>query len=181
MRTSASSWRNRIRLRLRMAKVISCRRLLFVCCWCLPVFCSAAVDLVQVDKSERQMRLLDGERVVAVYAISLGGSPQGHKMQEGDQKTPEGRYVLDYKNEASSYYRSMHISYPNEADTQQASVRGVSPGGFIMVHGQRNGFGWFARVLQHFDWTDGCIAITNAQMDEFLSLVVPGTPIDIRW
>jgi len=149
--------------------------------WGLPTLCWAAVDKVVVDKSAREMRLLDGEQVVAVYAIALGGSPQGHKTQEGDQKTPEGRYVLDYKNESSSYYRSMHVSYPNEADIQQAAERGVSPGGFIMVHGQRNGFGWLAPVLQRFDWTDGCIALTNAEMDEFMSLVAPGTPINIRW
>lgn len=147
----------------------------------LPALCWGAVDQVVVDKSDRQMRLLNGDEVVATYSISLGGAPQGHKTQEGDQKTPEGQYVLDYKNESSSYYRSMHVSYPNAADTQQATERGVSPGGFIMVHGQRNGFGWLAPVLQHFDWTDGCIAITNAEMDEFMSLVAPGTPIDIRW
>ncbi|WP_273009075.1 L,D-transpeptidase family protein [Spongiibacter tropicus] len=164
-----------------MATLTRYRILLTLCCWCLPVAGWAGVDLVQVDKSDRQMRLLDGDEVVATYSISLGGSPQGHKTQEGDQKTPEGQYVLDYKNESSSYYRSMHVSYPNEADTQQATERGVSPGGFIMVHGQRNGFGWLAPVLQHFDWTDGCIAITNAEMDEFMSLVSPGTPIDIRW
>ena len=164
-----------------MATLTRYRILLTLCCWCLPVAGWAGVDLVQVDKSDRQMRLLDGDEVVATYSISLGGSPQGHKTQEGDQKTPEGQYVLDYKNESSSYYRSMHVSYPNEADTQRAAERGVSPGGFIMVHGQRNGFGWLAPVLQHFDWTDGCIAITNAEMDEFMSLVSPGTPIDIRW
>ena len=164
-----------------MVSVIPYRMLLFLCCLCLPVSAWAGVDLVQVDKSDRQMRLLDGDEVVATYSISLGGSPQGNKTQEGDQKTPEGRYVLDYKNEASGYHRSMHISYPNEADTRQAKARGVSPGGFIMVHGQRNGFGWFAPVLQYFDWTNGCIAITNSEMDEFMSLVTQGTPIDIRW
>lgn len=127
------------------------------------------------------MQLVEGENVVASYAISLGGSPEGHKSQEGDQKTPEGRYILDYKNENSSFYRSMHISYPNAEDIQQAERRGVSPGGMIMVHGQRNGAGWLSGLMQRFDWTDGCIAITNDEMDEFMGLVEPGTPIEIVW
>lgn len=88
---------------------------------------------------------------------------------------------MDYKNEQSSYYRSMHISYPNAEDKAQARRRGVSPGGFIMIHGQRNGFGWLSTVMQKFDWTDGCIAITNDEMDEFMNLVAPGTPIEISW
>lgn len=147
----------------------------------LPSFSLAAADLVVVDKSERRMTLLKQQTVLATYVISLGGSPQGHKTEEGDQKTPEGEYVLDYKNEQSSYYRSMHVNYPNAEDIAQAERRGVSPGGLIMVHGQRNGFGWLATIMQRFDWTDGCIAITNEQMDEFMSLVAPGTPIHISW
>lgn len=140
-----------------------------------------AVDLVLVDKSERKMTLLSQGEVIASYAISLGGSPKGHKTQEGDQRTPEGSYILDYKNEQSSYYRSIHVSYPNAEDKVQAEKRGVSPGGFIMIHGQRNGFGWLSSIIQRFDWTDGCIAITNEEMDEFMNLVAPGTPIEISW
>ncbi len=145
--------------------------------------CSAAlaVDVVKVDKSERRMYLYDGATLVRQFDIALGGQPQGHKQQEGDQKTPEGRYVLDAINEQSSYYRSMHVSYPNANDTAQAKARGVSPGGMIMVHGQRNGTGWLAGLTQHFDWTDGCIALRNDEMDEFLRLVKVGTPIEIQW
>jgi len=159
----------------------NCYRVVILTCLMCPFFAWANVDLVRVDKSDRVMQLVEGENVVASYAISLGGSPEGHKSQEGDQKTPEGRYILDYKNENSSFYRSMHISYPNAEDIQQAERRGVSPGGMIMVHGQRNGVGWLSGLMQRFDWTDGCIAITNDEMDEFMDLVEPGTPIEIVW
>ncbi|MDP5210219.1 murein L,D-transpeptidase family protein [Microbulbifer sp. 2205BS26-8] len=139
------------------------------------------VTLVQVIKSENKMLLMDGQKVVKTYHIALGASPKGHKMQEGDQKTPEGRYILDYKKEDSAYYRAMHLSYPNSRDRAQAEVRGVSPGGFIMVHGQRNGLGWFAPLTQRFNWTQGCIALSNSEMDDFMALVQTGTPIEIRW
>ena len=160
-------------------KRVSIFILLALSCW--SAFTWAGADLVVVDKSERQMTLLSQGEVIAAYAISLGGSPKGHKAQEGDQRTPEGNYVLDYKNEASSYYRSMHISYPNEADKARAEQRGVSPGGFIMVHGQRNGFGFLSPIMQRFDWTEGCIAISNDDMDEFMRLVAPDTSIEINW
>lgn len=154
--------------------------IIFLAFLILPALAQAA-DLVLVDKSERKMTLLSQGEVIASYAISLGGSPKGHKTQEGDQRTPEGSYILDYKNEQSSYYRSIHVSYPNAEDKVQAEKRGVSPGGFIMIHGQRNGFGWLSSIIQRFDWTDGCIAITNEEMDEFMNLVAPGTPIEISW
>ncbi len=147
----------------------------------LPSIAYSAVDLVKVDKSERKMYLIENGVTLKEYSVSLGGNPQGHKEQEGDQKTPEGEYVLDYVKEDSSYYRSMHISYPDQADKQHAKSKGVSPGGFIMVHGQKNGFGWLSFLTQNFDWTDGCIAITDKEMDEFLNLVNTGTKIVIEW
>ncbi|WP_193162745.1 L,D-transpeptidase family protein [Microbulbifer hainanensis] len=137
----------------------------------------ANVDLVRVAKSKNRMYLLDGEQVVKSYHVVFGRSPEGHKQQEGDQKTPEGRYVLDYKKEDSAFYRSMHISYPNEEDKRNAAKLGVSPGGFVMVHGQRNRLGWLAPIMQRFNWTSGCIALTNREMDEFMNLVAVGTPI----
>ncbi|MGX5200431.1 L,D-transpeptidase family protein [Aliikangiella sp. IMCC44632] len=146
-----------------------------------PSIAFSAVDLVKVDKSERKMYLMENGVPLIEYSISLGGSPQGHKEQEGDQKTPEGEYVLDYVKEDSSFYRAMHISYPNQTDKQHAKSKGVSPGGFIMVHGQKNGLAWLSSLTQKFDWTDGCIAITNSEMDEFLSLVNVGTKIIIEW
>ena len=144
-------------------------------------FTYADVDLVKVDKSSSRMFLLDGAEVVKEYHVAFGGSPKGHKQQEGDQKTPEGRYTLDYKKEDSSFYRAMHVSYPNKKDIENAEKLVVSPGGFIMVHGQRNWLSWLAPIMQRFNWTDGCIALTNAEMDEFMNLVAVGTPIQIEW
>ncbi|WP_049722224.1 L,D-transpeptidase family protein [Gilvimarinus polysaccharolyticus] len=141
----------------------------------------AEVDLVTVEKSIGKMRLLDGERLVQEYHVAFGANPKGHKQQEGDEKTPEGIYSLDYKKEDSAFYRAMHISYPNKQDRENAKKVGVSPGGFIMVHGQRNGLGWLAPITQQFNWTNGCIALKNKEMDEFMSLVKVGTPIQINW
>lgn len=138
------------------------------------------VDLVKVEKSERRMYLMAGDEIVRAYRIALGGNPKGHKMQEGDQRTPEGDYILDFKNEESAFYRSMRISYPNAVDKAVAEQNGVSPGGLIMVHGQRNGQRWKPSIIQRFDWTEGCIALTNAEMDEFMDLVEIGTAISIR-
>lgn len=140
----------------------------------------ADVSLVKVEKSKRLMYLLDDTAVVKIYPIALGGNPVGHKTQEGDERTPEGNYTLDYIKEDSSFYRAMHISYPNQQDIAQAEDRGVSPGGFIMIHGQKNGLGWLSGLAQKIDWTNGCIAITNQHMDEFLTLVKVGTPILIE-
>jgi len=143
--------------------------------------CIAEINLVKVDKSERKMYLLDNEKVIKEYHVAFGGSPKGHKEQEGDQKTPEGVYTLDYKKEDSSFYRAMHISYPNKADLGNAKSKGVSAGGFIMVHGQRNWLGLFSGITQRFNWTNGCIALTNSEMDEFMALVKVGTKIQIEW
>lgn len=144
-------------------------------------FTFADVNLVKVEKSISKMYLLDGDKVVKEYHVAFGGEPKGHKQQEGDQKTPEGIYTLDYKKEDSSFYLAMHVSYPNETDKENAKKLGVSPGGFIMVHGQRNWLGWLAPITQLFNWTNGCIALTNDEMDEFMDLVKVGTPIQISW
>ena len=144
-------------------------------------FALAGVDLVKVHKSENKMYLLSGDKIIREYHVVFGAKPKGHKQQEGDEKTPEGTYTLDYKKEDSSFYRAMHISYPNGEDKENAHKRGVSPGGFIMVHGQRNWLGRFAPIAQRFNWTNGCIALTNSEMDEFMALVNVGTPIQISW
>jgi murein L,D-transpeptidase YafK len=141
----------------------------------------AGVDLVKVDKSKNRMYLFDDGHLIKEYHVALGANPNGHKQQEGDEKTPEGVYTLDYKKEDSSFYRAMHISYPNEIDKASARRLGVSPGGFIMIHGQRNWLGWLAPITQQFNWTNGCIALTNSEMDEFIELVNVGTKIEIEW
>jgi murein L,D-transpeptidase YafK len=138
------------------------------------------VDLVRVQKAERRMQLLAGETVVKEYKIALGARPIGHKRWEGDERTPEGRYVLDWRNPKSMTYKSIHISYPNAQDNAAAKFIGVLPGGAIMIHGAANGYGWWGWVLQLIDWTDGCIAVTNREMDEIWTLVQDGTPIEIN-
>lgn len=137
------------------------------------------VDKVFVDKSARTLQLLSDDKVIKSYHIALGGNPIGHKQQQGDQRTPIGSYTLDYKNEKSGYYRSIHISYPNTTDKARAKSRGVSAGGDIMIHGQKNGFGALDLLNQQRDWTEGCIAVTNDEMDEIMAAVEIGTPIEI--
>ncbi|WP_420883162.1 L,D-transpeptidase family protein [Vibrio neptunius] len=141
----------------------------------------AEVDLVKVDKSKRRMYLIDNDRVVREFRIALGKHPKGHKTQEGDHRTPEGRYYLDFVLDDSEFYRSIHISYPNPRDIAYAEQLNIDPGGNIKIHGLRNGEQRPATFVQSFDWTNGCIAITNQEMDELLTLVKTGTPIEIRW
>jgi len=135
---------------------------------------------VIVDKSDRKLYLFYHNQLIASYHISLGRYPKGPKRVEGDKKTPEGKYVLDFKKENSSYYRAIHISYPNSSDIEYAKKLGKSPGGAIMIHGQPNGWGWLSPIMQRFDWTSGCIALSNKDMDEIWKLVKLGTPIIIR-
>jgi len=137
------------------------------------------IDKVFVDKSDRILQLLSGDKVIKSYRIALGDSPVGHKQQQGDERTPVGVYTLDYKNENSIAHRSIHISYPNAADKARARSRGINPGGDIMIHGQMNGFGHLAWMNQQRDWTDGCIAVTDSEMDEIMGAVKVGTSIEI--
>jgi len=137
-------------------------------------------DMVVVDKRARTLTLFRGGEALRSYPVSLGGDPVGHKRREGDERTPEGRYVLDYRNPASAAHRSLHVSYPDSADVARARAEGVPPGGMIMVHGIVNGLGWLGRLHRLWDWTDGCIAVTNAEMDELWRAVPDGTPIEIR-
>jgi murein L,D-transpeptidase YafK len=137
-------------------------------------------DQVLVLKSEHTLKLMAHGTVIRTYKVALGGEPVGAKQQQGDHKTPEGQYILDRRNPQSRFYRSLHISYPNERDKLEAAKRGVDPGGDIMIHGLPNGFGWLGALHRAHDWTDGCIAVTNAEMDEIWKLVPDGTPIEIR-
>ena len=144
------------------------------------VLAEETVDSVLVDKSDEKLFLLSGDKVVAEFSVAFGGDPKGHKQKEGDEKTPEGHYILDYKKSDSSFYKAIHISYPNEEDKKAAAALGVDPGGLIMIHGQRNGLGWLAWITQAFNWTDGCIAVKNSDMDEIWDAVPKNTPIEIR-
>ena len=135
---------------------------------------------VVVHKAERRLEIFQGDEQLREFRIALGGDPTGHKMFEGDSRTPEGRYMLGARNPRSEFFLSMHVSYPNAADTARARKMGRRPGGLIMVHGQPNEPKRSARYYENEDWTDGCIALSNADMMEFWLLVPSNTPIDIR-
>lgn len=136
-------------------------------------------DFVRVIKSQRLLEVWrDGERI-RVYKISLGGNPVGHKQQEGDGRTPEGNYRLSYRKIDSVAYKSIHVSYPSAEDRKRARAAGVKPGGSIMIHGQWNGYGWAGWLLQSFDWTNGCIGMSNPDMDDLWNLLAWNTPIEI--
>lgn len=138
-----------------------------------------AITLVRVIKNDHKLQLLSGEKLIREFHVVFGKNPKGHKMQEGDEKTPEGRYTLDYKKADSTFHRAIHISYPNTQDIAAAKARGIKPGGQIMIHGQKNGLAWLSFVSQRFNWTNGCIALSNEDMDIMWSLVKEGTPIEI--
>lgn len=140
---------------------------------------SSTIDLVKVDKSDRLLSLFSRGKVVAKFHVALGRNPIGHKQREGDRRTPEGRYVLDFRKRDSAFFRAIHISYPNRTDVRNARRLGVSAGGAIMIHGQPNGLESLAAVTQRSDWTDGCIALTNEDMQKVWDLVPMPTPIEI--
>lgn len=137
-------------------------------------------DLVLVKKAEKKLMLISAGKPFKEFRIALGPMPRGHKIAVGDQRTPEGEYVLDRKNDKSNFYKAIHISYPNAFDRERASQLGVNPGGSIMIHGQPNVKTWPEDVAQTFNWTDGCIAVTDSQMDEIWDAVEAGTPIKIQ-
>ncbi len=140
------------------------------------------VDSVVVRKGERKIQLLHKGEVYREYRVALGGNPTGHKFMEGDQRTPEGDYVLNWRNPNSSFHKSIHVSYPNERDRAFARALGVNPGGMIMVHGRPNWLTSASVARDHYDgrdWTNGCIAVTNDEMEEIWRLVRDGTPIRI--
>jgi murein L,D-transpeptidase YafK len=136
-------------------------------------------DMVRVVKSKKRLYLIREDEVFATYRVKFGADPKGHKVQQGDEKTPEGLYYLTYKNSNSAYYKSIHISYPNAEDKEHARKLGVDPGGDIMIHGQPNGYEWATFFMQLVNWTDGCVALTNKDMDKVWDAIEPGTPIEI--
>lgn len=137
-------------------------------------------DRVVVLKKERTLQLVSRGKVVKTYKIALGGDPVGPKTRQGDHKTPEGTYVLDFRNAHSQFHKAIHISYPSDRDRAAARAKGASPGGDVFVHGLPNGFGYVGAAHRLKDWTDGCIAVTNEEIDEIWKSVTAGTPIEIR-
>ncbi len=138
------------------------------------------VDRVILKKSERKLILMKGQTVIRTYKVALGRDPIGSKRQEGDNKTPEGSYIINRHDPRSSFHRSLHISYPSAADREQALPRGVRPGGDIMIHGIKNGMGWIGSLHRLADWTAGCIAVTNQEIEEIYAIVPDGTPGDLQ-
>jgi tetratricopeptide (TPR) repeat protein len=139
-----------------------------------------AVDRILIEKNARRLMLILQGEVLKSYNIALGGNPIGPKERQGDNKTPEGTYVIDGRNKDSRFHRSLHISYPNERDKNRAKELGVSPGGDIMIHGIKNGFSWVGDAHTAVDWTKGCIAVTDEEIEEISKLAPNGTIVEIR-
>jgi len=137
-------------------------------------------DKVLIEKKERRLTLLLKGEVIKTYKIALGGNPVGPKERQGDNKTPEGTYIIDSRNRDSGYHLSVHISYPNEKDRLRAKELGVSPGGDIMIHGIKNGLSWVGASHAEVDWTKGCIAVADEEMEEIAKFVPNGTIVEIR-
>lgn len=137
-------------------------------------------DKILIVKSQRTMTLLSGDKVLRTYKVALGTVPVGPKRVEGDHKTPEGNYVIDSRNPQSRFHMALHISYPSAADRQRADKLHARPGGAIMIHGLAGSFAYLGPLHRQTDWTDGCVAVTNAEIEEIWSLVPVGTKVEIR-
>ena len=124
--------------------------------------------------------LFSGETVIKTYAVAIGRGGYSPKQRAGDHRSPEGLYQIDRRKKDSSFHRALHISYPNETDRERARKLGASPGGDIMIHGIPNGWGWIGPNHRATDWTDGCVAVTDDEIEEIWSLVPDGTPVEIR-
>lgn len=137
-------------------------------------------EWILVEKSARRLTLFRNNRPLKSYAIALGRQPEGPKRFQGDNKTPEGRYVIDSRKRGSAYHRALHISYPSPDDAAFAAKQKRSAGGDVMIHGLPNGMGSLGKLHLLRDWTAGCIAVTNAEIEEIWRAVPDGTPIEIR-
>lgn len=135
---------------------------------------------IVVVKSTRTMTLFHDDKVLKTYKVALGGVPVGPKRVEGDHKTPEGSYIIDSRNAHSQFHLSLHISYPSAADREHARKLGARPGGAIMIHGLPPAYAYLGALHRKTDWTDGCIAVTDAEIEEIWGLVPVGTRVEIR-
>jgi murein L,D-transpeptidase YafK len=138
------------------------------------------ISKILIEKRERRLSLISKDKVLKSYKVALGGNPNGPKERIGDGKTPEGTYIIDSRNRDSRYHLSLHISYPNEKDKKRARELGVSPGGNIMIHGLKNGFSWVGDSHTAVDWTEGCIAVTDEEIEEIAQSVPNGAIVEIR-
>lgn len=140
---------------------------------------AAVADRIVVEKAAHRMTLFAGERKLATYRISLGRGGLAPKVREGDRRTPEGDYRITGRNPRSAYHLSLRIGYPTPAQSAQARAAGIDPGGDIMIHGLPNGRGGRVARFRNQDWTDGCIAVTDAEMDEIWRLTRDGASVSI--
>ncbi len=140
----------------------------------------AGINRVLILKKRRLLRLMQDHLIVKEYRVALGRNPIGHKEREGDGRTPEGHYHIAWRNPESAFHLSLNISYPSQADREAAAARGVNPGGLIMIHGQPNRVAGKPYVKRWGDWTDGCVAVQNHEMEEIWRLVPDFTPVEIR-
>ena len=137
-------------------------------------------DRVLIQKGKRALTLFAGSEALKTYQVALGREPVGPKRQEGDGRTPEGSYVISGRKADSAFHRALRISYPNQADLARARAAGEPPGGDIMIHGLKNGLEWLGRLHTTSDWTEGCIAVTNEEIEEIWDAVPDGTAVEIR-
>jgi murein L,D-transpeptidase YafK len=140
----------------------------------------ARIDKLVVYKSDNVMEAYENGQLAKTYKIALGRNPVGDKISEGDKRTPEGAYVINDRNPNSGYYKNLGVSYPNTEDIRDAKQTGVSPGGQIKIHGLRNGLGFIGKFHRIINWTAGCIAVTNKEMDELFASVQPEASIVIK-
>jgi murein L,D-transpeptidase YafK len=145
-----------------------------------PLPADVRADLVVVEKSKRELTIYREGKAIKTYTVALGRVPVGAKSREGDNRTPEGQYWIDYRKADSGYFRALHISYPSQADIAAAAKLGAAPGGDIMIHGLRNGLGWLGKLHRITDWTLGCVAVTNEEIEELWRAVPNGTPVELR-
>jgi len=138
------------------------------------------VDRIVIVKSSHTMALMANGRNLKVYRVALGRGGSGAKEREGDNKTPEGEYAIDRKIATTRFHLALRLSYPNAADTNRARKLGVDPGSAIEIHGLPVGLGWLGPVQHDVDWTEGCVAVSNSEIEEIWRLVPAGTPVEIR-
>lgn len=137
-------------------------------------------DSIVVEKHKRRLTLYQLGIPVRTYPVALGKQPVGDKLRNGDNRTPEGLFFIDYKNPDSKYHMALHISYPDAAHLAKSRAVGAKPGGDIMIHGLPKAFADIGEKHAEYDWTEGCIAVTNVQIDEIWRAVAPGSPILIK-
>jgi murein L,D-transpeptidase YafK len=140
---------------------------------------AVVADRIVVRKADRTLTLYWHGAELKSYRVALGGQPLGAKERRGDQRTPEGLYTVRKHKKPSDFHAALEIDYPNAADRARAKGAGVAPGGGIEIHGLRDGFDWLGSAHAILDWTDGCIAVTNAEIDELVRAVPDGTPLEI--